>query len=154
MSENRADSNHVQSQIMQDAFTEIKPPDCVSLRPCDVPFWDIITRTRHKWNDLDLVHAASLARALADIEQQRLMLLAEGDVTYTGKNKDVPTENWRFRLIETLIRTSGNLSQRLQVHAQAVMGNPRDNIRKNSKKREALQAFEDDSDDLIARPPH
>lgn len=151
MSENRADSAHIQTGLVQEAFKDIKPPSSVVLEPKHMPFWYAIIQARHQWTEIDLFHAANLARCFCAIEEETALLSMEGSIVYVGKRGDVPSENPRSRRVFTLTNQATNLSQKLQVHAQATMGNPRDNVKKNTKKQEMLEAFEDD-DDLIAKP--
>lgn len=154
MAENRADSAHVLSGIMQDALKDVNPPEYCKVEEKHLPFWNAIIKVRHSWNELDLIHAANLARTLYEIEYERGELEKEGSIIMVGKHGNVPAENPRSRRIETLVRQSTNLSQKLQVHAQATLGNPRDNRKKNGAKKNALEVFDDleDDDDLIARP--
>lgn len=150
MSDNRADSSHVQTEIMQEAFKDVKPPSCITLEPKHLPYWYAIIQARHKWNEIDLFHAANLARTLCMIEEETILLSMQGS---TIKNdRGTPVMNPKFGALQTLTTRACTLSQKLQIHAQATMGNPRDQRNKNSKKQDVLEAFEDDEDDLIAKP--
>lgn len=152
MSENRADSNHVQTGLMQEAFKDIKPPSCISLSEKHMPFWYTIIQARHKWTEIDLFHAANLARTLCDIEEEAALLDMEGSMVWGGRNGTTKIKNQRFEVLQALSTRACNLSQKLQVHAQATMGNPRDNVKKNTRKQDAKDVFDDDDDDLIAKP--
>lgn len=154
MAKNRADSAHIISEITTAATKRIEPPECVKLDEEHIPFWDIITKPRHEWTDIDLVHAANLARCLYSIEENTRLLKLEGDVVENARGTQVM--NPRFSALEQLSRRSVALSQKLQIHALATMGNPRDNRKKNAVKRNAIEAFgvDKDEDDLIARPIH
>ena len=101
MSENRADSAHVLSGIMQDALKDIKPPEYCKVEEKHMPFWNAVIKVRHSWNELDLIHAANLARVLYEIEEERAILEKEGSIIPVGKNGNVPAENPRSRRVET-----------------------------------------------------
>lgn len=69
------------------AVGPIQPPPHIRVRDADRPFWDAIVtaRPRDTWTDADLVLAANLARAYADIEAlqdsiDRDGMLVEGKV--------------------------------------------------------------------------
>jgi hypothetical protein len=72
----------------------------------------MIARLPQSWAAVDLLHAAQLARALADAEANRKLLLREGQII---KGKPNP----RLALIEVLTRRSLSLTRILQIHAVA-----------------------------------
>lgn len=148
----RSDSSHVQTEIMTKAAKGIQPPDCVKLRPHDLPFWKAITDARNDWTVVDLIHAANLSRCLADIEEETLALHQEGTVIMGGKNGTAFVKNPRADILETYSRRAMAISAKIQVHAAATQGESKQAKAKNTAKRGAIEAFEDDDEGLIARP--
>lgn len=146
----RSDSTHVQNQILTDALKGIQPPDCVKLEESEMPFWNHIINAREQWTTVDLVHAANLARCMASIEANTVLLKAEGDVLENARG--TPVMNPRFTILEQLSRRSVALSAKIQVHAAATVGESKLSRGKNTAKREALEAMGNADDDLIARP--
>lgn len=151
MSENRSDSAHIQTNIVQNALKDVKPPLCCPLAEKHMPFWYMIIEARHTWTNIDLILAAHLAMSFCDLGEERALLELEGSVIMGGKNMTVKVPNPRSNRVFTLVNQVCNLAQKLQVHALATMGNARDQKKKNARKQDALEAFEED-DDLIARP--
>ena len=94
--------------------TIINPPEHVSLRGVDMPFWRAIisARASSSWNGADLVHAARLARCHADIERVQSEIDEEGEIDATSKQ----------RFLETLMKRAVYLSRILHVHAEATCG--------------------------------
>ena len=114
----RSDSTAAAIQAAQSAASGlIAPPEGVSLRLQDQPFWEAITQARPRatWTDVDLMHAASLARTMADIELLQDKLNKEG---YTHGDSIYPA----FGVIEKLTRRALALSRQLHVHALATVG--------------------------------
>lgn len=146
----RSDSAHVENQILTDALKGIQPPDCVKLDKEHMPFWQHIINAREQWTTVDLIHAANLARCMASIEENQVLLKREGDVLENARG--TPVMNPRFTILEQLSRRSVALSAKIQVHAAATIGESKLSKNKNTKKRESLEAMEDDDDGLIARP--
>ena len=139
----------------QGAASDIQPPSQTTLRDRDWPFWYAIVRARAKesWTDIDLVHAANLARTQADIEKVQIELDEEGFTLVNERGTVVA--NPKHSILETLSRRAVALSRSLQVHAHATQGDSHQQVKKNktqAKARESLQAVEDD--DLLARPMH
>lgn len=148
----RADSAHKASEIAASALRKYAPPPEVGLKNQHLVYWDKIIKARHEWSDIDLVIAAQLAMALDDLVIIRKKLEQEGLTVLGGKHGNTPVENPLMRSIENTTRRVTMLAQKLQVHAQATMGDPRDSKRKNKAKQEFIEAFGEDEDDLIARP--
>lgn len=135
------------------ALTEIEPPPHIKLRDGDYPFWSAIVRARAKdtWTDIDLVHAANLARTQADIEKNQEMLDLEG-FTLTNERGTV-VANPRHSILETLSRRAVALSRSLQVHAHATVGDSHEAVKKNKAQANAQKTAQKIADDsLIARP--
>lgn len=152
MAKKRSDSSHVQTEIMSKAAKGINPPDCVTLRECDLPFWKAITMARNDWTVVDLIHAANLSRCLADIEEETNKLHEEGSVILGGKSGETKVKNPRADILETLSRRAMAISAKIHIHAAATQGESKLSKAKNTAKRESIEAFEDEDDGLIARP--
>lgn len=99
------------------AQAPIEPPSCVTLRPGDRPFWDRIieSKARDNWTPSDLVTAATLARAQADIETLQAQVDADG---YVIDGKINPAA----QMLETLVKRAAALTRLVQVHAIATVG--------------------------------
>ena len=141
-------------QAFHNAAKEIKPPAHVKLRPCDYPFWEAIVRARayDTWNDVDLAHAANLARTQADIEAVQADIDAEG---FTLRNeRGTVVANPKHSILETLSRRAVALSRMIHVHANATVGESREQPAKNKAQAKARQIHQSNDDDLIARPTH
>ena len=150
MADNRADSVHVLSGIYKKALEGEQLPDGVTLEEKELPYWRLITEARAQWTKVDLFHAANLARCMCSIEENTLLLKAEGDVIKNDRGTMVM--NPRFTILEQLSRRSVSLSAKIQVHAAATMGESKDQRKKNTAKRQALETMNSVKDDLIARP--
>lgn len=100
------------------ALGPLNPPDHVTLRPGDRPFWDavILSRARDTWNDSDLAIAANLARSQADIEK----LQAELDID--GYSDEKGRLSVKAAAVEMLTKRTIALSRILHVHAAATLG--------------------------------
>lgn len=151
----RADSATYQATIMQSALKGKTPPAYVKIAPAELPFWDAVIAARAEWTEIDLVHAAALARALAAIESESALLATEGCVI---KMKGGDKLNPRIRALQALTTLSLNYSVKIQVHAVATTGRAEENINKNKAKKQALDAAANNAealeDGLIARPKH
>ena len=138
----RANSTEAHVQAIQAAAAGVLPvPEGVSLRECDSPFWLAITqaRPRSTWTDVDLRHAATLARTMADIETMQAKLDTEG---YTFGDAVNPA----FKVMETLSRRAVAMSRMLHIHALATVGRSGDAAGLAALEREARGH---DIDDLI-----
>lgn len=148
----RSDSAHKASEIASLALRKYEPPAESKLRDCHMVYWDKIIKARHEWSEVDLLIASNLAIAFHDLTEYRIRLEQEGPTVMGGRHGNTPIINPMFAVVETTTRRITNLSQKLQVHAQATMGDPRNSKAKNKVKAEFLDAFADEDDDLIARP--
>lgn len=147
----RSDTLHKQTEIVKDAIKGINPPDCIKLENQEMPFWYAIIKARAEWTEVDLIHAANLARCMASIETNQRELKLEGDVIVNQRG--TPIMNPRFSVLEQLSRRAVAVSSKIQVHAAATIGESKLSRGKNKAKREAVEAFDDlGDDDLIARP--
>lgn len=152
MTKGRSDSAHIQTEQIAKAIAGIKIPKHLKLREGDLPFWQAIISARAEWTDVDLTHAANLARCQADIEKIQGELDKEGHVL--ENRKGTPVMNPKHNILETLSRRSVALARMVQVHAAATIGESKLNRGKNSAKSRALQAAKevDDGDELLAKP--
>ena len=129
---------------MQNALLgPIEPPAHITLREQDRAFWVAIVqaRARDTWTDSDLVMAAQLARAQADIERLQAEVDSEGDVIGDKLNP-------KHRLIETLSRRAVSLARVIHVHAEATVGKSED-AAKALKTEQSARSAADGLDDLI-----
>lgn len=153
MPRKRVDTTDVQTAIMNDAANGIKPPDCVTLQPEEMPFWNIIIAARANWTDPDLIMAAGLARCMYSIETNTAKLKIETDIVVNQRGTQIM--NPRFTVLETLTRRAAMLAAKIQVHAAATIGEVENNKKKNAAKQRAVKAMaEVEDDDLLARPVH
>lgn len=152
MSDNRVDSANIQSEIIKEALTEVVPP--VILEQKEIRFWKAIINARLSWTEIDLIHAANLARCQCAIEEETIKLKLEGSVIQN--NRGTPVMNPRHTVLEQLTRRAVVLSSKLHIHALATQGEAKLARKKNNLKQQTLEALsgEDDDEDLIAKPLH
>lgn len=140
----RSDSVKGQVSAMQAAISEelagiIAPPAHIKLRDGDWPFWSAITRARAKeaWSSVDLMHAANLARCMADIEKFQKEVDEKGAtlVNYKGTVVTNPV----FAALETLTRRAVALSRMLHVHPEATEGESKDLRKKVGARKDAKE---------------
>lgn len=149
----RKDTSGIAHNLMAEALTGIPVPAHIKLRKQDIPFWGAIIDARAQWTNVDLAHAANLARCQADIEDNQRKLDKEGSVIENARG--TPIMNPRFTILEQLSRRSASLSSKIQVHAAATIGEAKLNRGKNKAKQNAIDALnnmEETDDDLIAKP--
>ena len=126
------------------------PPEHVSLRDGDRPFWDGIlrARARDEWTESDLVVAAQLARCQADIEREQMLLDAEGSVVENARGTNVM--NARVTILEQLARREMALLRTLSMGGR-VSGDARDEAGRRRIQRQAEQVrAELEDDELLA----
>lgn len=153
MAKKRVTSVDEQTKAIQQVAKGIKLPEHLNLRERDYPFWNSIIQARAEWTDVDLVHAANLARCQSDIELYQKQLDIEGAVVINAKGTQVM--NPLFTVLEQLSRRSVALCSKIQVHAAATVGEAKNAKGKNRLKREAAELYElMEEDDLIAKPLH
>lgn len=130
------------------ALGPLPPPECASLRKCDVPYWNAImqARARDTWTEADLILAATMARAQADIQMLHGDIERIGPITSAANGQ--PIISAEVKLQELLTRRVMALARILHVHAEATLGDARDGAKALANERAArLQ----DDDDLIPR---
>ncbi|MCQ4322895.1 P27 family phage terminase small subunit [Stutzerimonas stutzeri] len=117
----------------------IAPPACVTLRSGDLPFWErvVSSKARDNWTDVDLVTAAQLARAYADIEMLQRQIDADGYIL-DGK------VNPAAALLETLSKRTIALTRVLQVHCLATVGRSANSVKSAALERDARAHLDDD----------
>lgn len=120
------------------ALGPLPPPDHVSLREGDLPYWNCIVtaRARDTWTQIDLTHAANLARTQADIERLQKQLDAEG---YMLGDKANPLA----KVVDTLSRRSMALSRAIHTHAEATVGKSADASKALANERKAAAPVSD-----------
>ncbi len=120
----------------------IEPPEHVTLRDSDKPFWDAIVtaRPRDTWTNADLAIAANLARTLADIET------VQAGIDQAGLIVDDKV-NPACELLDKMTRRSLAMSRQLMVATIATVGRAQD-IHKAAKQEREVRADLSD-DDLI-----
>jgi len=135
----------------------LQPPEHVTLRPGDLPFWEsiVLARARDRWDTSDLEIAANLARCKADIERLQGEIDNEGDVIENARG--TPIVNPKHQLLETLSRRAVALSRMLHVHAEAKQGQSAKQGTSLAAEKAARKAIGDGKvagNSLIARPQH
>lgn len=153
MPKTRSDDRNFQTEIMKSAAKGVQPPTFVELQPEHMSYWNAITQARAEWTQIDLIHAANLARTLYNIDEETRALEHEGSVLLNARG--TPVMNPRFSILEQLSRRSVALSAKLQVHAAATIGEVENNKKKNKAKQKAVKALEsmDDEDDFLLAQP-
>lgn len=127
MKRSRSDSATAAVRAAQSAAAgPIEPPAHVTLRDSDRPFWVAVVsaRARDSWNTSDLENAANLARCKSDIERIQGEIDDEGDIVVNDRGTQII--NPKHTLLETLTRRAMALSRMLHVHAEATVGESRD----------------------------
>lgn len=130
------------------------PPLHIQVPDEAMPHWWAVVRAREysAWTEPDLEHAANLACCLYDCERLRRELRDEGDTLTNARGTVVM--NPKHALLETLSRRSVALSRLVHVHAEATAGKSRDDVKRNRKQREVLDATKASDDGLLAGPVH
>lgn len=144
----RKDSTKTQTEAIQAAVADVLPvPQGVTLRKIDAPFWKAITeaRPRSTWTDIDLTHAATLARTMADME------VLQGEIYKAGYTFG-DSVNPAFKVLETLSRRAIALSRMIHVHTLATVGRSGDAAGLAELERQAREAAAQD-DGLIPMGP-
>jgi hypothetical protein len=146
----RIDSATAAVKVMAGAALEIAPPSHIRFEDGDWPFWHSVVAefAKSEWTDHQLEVAAQLAKAMADLEEERTSLRKEGYVLTVG---DKQVANPRHGVARDLTNSCMSLRRNLSLHARAQAGESRD----VAKRRNAAKAIEADNpldDELLARP--
>jgi len=148
MRKKRIDSQTAQGEMLRAKTPE--PPPHITIRPGDLPFWQMVVRARDyaSWTEIDLGIAANLTRCLADIETVQKEITNDGNTVVNGRGTDVV--NPKHALLETLTRRSVALCRMLHVHAEATVGESRHQKKRSQKQREtAADQLSDSGDDCL-----
>lgn len=147
----RIDSAAEAVRVMAKATSEIQPPENVPLDAEDLPFFRnvIAEYARSEWSSHQLEIAAMLARTMADLTREQMLLRTEGGVAYSDKG--TPVANPRKSIVQMHASSILSFRRSLSLHARAQAGEARD----VAKRRGAAKDIEDGNpleDDLLARP--
>lgn len=120
-----------------------QPPAWIELPDAAQPIFSNIVRARDysSWTEIDLEHAANLACCLADLERLRREVREEGDTLVNARGTVVM--NPKHSLMEVLSRRSVALSRMLHVHAEATVGESRDQAKRSQKQRQVKSAVDE-----------
>ena len=130
------------------ALGPLPPPECVTLRKGDMPYWNaiVLARARDTWTEPDLILAGQMARAQADIERLNGDIERIGPIITAANGQ--PIISAEVKLQELLTRRVMALARMLHVHAEATIGKSEDSANALGNER---QAREHDDDELIPR---
>lgn len=147
----RIDSADEAVRVMAKATKEVTPPENVPLDACDMPFfYNVIAEyARSEWSSHQLEIAAMLARTMADLTREQMLLREEGGVAYSEKG--TPVANPRKSIVQMHASSILSFRRSLSLHARAQSGEARD----VAKRRGSAKNIESDNpleDDLLARP--
>jgi len=147
----RIDSASEVVRVMADATKNIAPPENVPLDAGDLPFFQnvIAEYARSEWSAHQLEIAAMLARTMADLTREQMLLRQEGGVAYSEKG--TPVANPRKSIVQMHASSILSFRRSLSLHARAQAGEARD----VAKRRDAAKEIEGDNpleDDLLAKP--
>ena|SRR5689334_6529551 len=147
----RIDSVSEAVRVVSAATQEIVPPSNVPLESGDLPFFASVTAefARMDWTAHQLELAAMLARTMADLEREQMLLRQEGAVVFSEKG--TPVVNPRKLIVQMHAGTILSMRRSLSLHARAQGGEARD----VGRRRGIAKDIEEDAgldDDLIARP--
>lgn len=97
------------------AMPELDPPAHCTLSEKGLKFWPAImrARARDEWDGVDLVIAAQLAECQALIEQESVILRAEGMIV--SNDRGTLVENARNRVVQTLAQREMALMRSLRM---------------------------------------
>ena len=140
-----------QARILSGALRELEPPPNVPLEQGDRLFFDnvIAEFTRGEWSQHQLELAAMLARCMADLEREQVLLRDEGSIMRTDKG--TPVVNPRRSVVQMLTGAIFNFRRSLSLHARAQLGEPRD-VGKRRGRIQEIVADNPLADDLLAHP--
>ncbi len=137
----RSDSAKAATAAVQAAaLGPIAPPAFVSVTARSKPFWGaiVLARPRDTWTDADLILAASLARAYADIEQLQQRIDDDGLLLGDGK------PNPACDLLDKMTRRALATARQLKVDTIATVGKAQDIHKGAALERDARRQFDDD----------
>ncbi|EML3182070.1 TerS protein [Pseudomonas paraeruginosa] len=122
------------------ALGPIAPPACVRVCDRSRPFWDaiVLARPRDTWTEADLILAASLARAYADIEHLQQRIDDDGLLLDDGK------PNPACDLLDKMTRRALATARQLKVDTIATVGKAQDIHKGAALERTARTRLDDD----------
>jgi hypothetical protein len=140
----KADTVSAALKAHAQAREAILPPAVCRMRDIDMPYWRSIVSSKSpdEWTEPDLILAAGMARAMADVEVFDGELLNEPSVI---NNKPNP----KITIVETLTNRVMRISRALQINARANNGEVR-NLKKGRENHR--QASNTSADGLIKYP--
>lgn len=138
--------------IVAKASRPITVPSHVPLESGDLPFWNSVIAefARSEWTDHQLELAAMLARTMADLEREQVMLRNEGTISYSEKG--TPVVNPRKTVIQMHAGTILSFRRSLSLHARA-QGEAESIGPRRAKTKAIENAAGFDDDGLIPRGP-
>lgn len=145
----RADSaESAVTAMIQASLPLLEPPDYVSVREGDRPFWDAIVRARARdeWSENDLSVAAQLARCQADIEREQTALDAEETVVLNERGTRVV--NARVSVLEQFSRRQMALMRSLRMGGR-VSGDAQVDAKRRKIQRQAEGALAELADEEL-----
>ena len=147
----RIDSASEAVRVMGAAAKPIVPPANVPLEPCDLPFFanTVAEFARSEWTAHQLELAAMLARTMADLNREQLLLREEGSVATTERG--TPVVNPRKAVVQMHASSILSFRRSLSLHARAQGGEARD-VAKRRSMAKAIEADNPLGDELLARP--
>jgi hypothetical protein len=115
----RIDSASEAVRVMSKAASQITPPPSVPLDKCDLPFFvSVIAEfARSEWTAHQLELAAMLARKMADLNREQMLLREEGAVMTTEKG--TPVVNPRKAVVQMHASSILSFRRSLSLHARA-----------------------------------
>jgi hypothetical protein len=147
----RIDSASEAVRVMSRAASAIAPPSSVPLEKCDLAFFaNVIAEfARSEWTAHQLEIAAMLARTMADLNREQMLLREEGAVMTTERG--TPVVNPRKTVVQMHASSILSFRRSLSLHARAQGGEARD-VAKRRRGAKEIEAGEPLEDDLLARP--
>lgn len=147
----KIDSIQAETDIVAGAYTQIEPPEHITMAEGDMPFfYNVIAEfAKADWSKHQLELASLLARTMADFEREQLELREEGSIVKTDKG--TPVANPRKAIVQMHSSTILSMRKSLALNARSQEGEARD-IAKRRGKAKSLEQGVNIEDDLIARP--
>jgi hypothetical protein len=147
----RIDSASEAVRVMSKAASAVVPPSSVPLDKCDLPFFaNVIAEfARSEWTAHQLEIAAMLARTMANLNREQVLLREEGAVMTTERG--TPVVNPRKTVVQMHASSILSFRRSLSLHARAQGGEARD-VAKRRGGAKQIEAVDPLEDDLLARP--
>tara|TARA_B100001245_G_scaffold15126_1_gene10167 strand:- start:1121 stop:1582 length:462 start_codon:yes stop_codon:yes gene_type:complete len=136
----RSDSAKAATAAVQAAaLGPIAPPACVRVCKRSRPFWDaiVLARPRDTWTEADLILAASLARAYADIEKLQRQIDTDG---FIQDGKAHPA----IAIMENMSRRALATARQLKVDTITTVGKSESLPKASALEREARNQLDDE----------